>query len=50
MNNLSIGLARTFVAVVSAFVCGSSLMMAALGPGLAPAQIAQVEHLSTVRA
>ncbi|MBS0479363.1 MAG: hypothetical protein JSR79_08700 [Proteobacteria bacterium] len=38
MSNFSIGLARTFVVIASTLVCGSSLMMAALGPGLAEAQ------------
>ena len=38
MNTFSIGLGRTFVVIVSTLVCGSSLMMAALGPGLAQAQ------------
>jgi hypothetical protein len=42
MSNFSNGLARTFVVVVSTLVCGSSLMMAALGPGLAQAQTQQV--------
>jgi hypothetical protein len=42
MNIISIGLARTLVVVVSTLVCGSSLMMAALGPGLAQAQTHQV--------
>jgi hypothetical protein len=42
MNKFSNGLGRTVVVVVSTLVCGSSLMMAALGPGLAQAQPHQV--------
>ena len=42
MNKVSNGLGRTVVVVVSTLVCGSSLMMAALGPGLAQAQTSQV--------
>ncbi|WP_186729124.1 hypothetical protein [Sphingomonas panacisoli] len=42
MNNFSNGLGRTFVVVVSTLVCGSSLMMAALGPAVAQAQPTQV--------
>ncbi len=42
MNKFSNGLGRTVVVVVSTLVCGSSLMMAALGPGLAQAQTHQV--------
>ena len=38
MTIFSIGLGRTVVVIVSTLVCGSSLMMAALGPGLAQAQ------------
>ena len=38
MSKLSIGPGRTFVAIASTLICGSSLMMAALGPGLAQAQ------------
>lgn len=38
MSKFSIGPARTLVAIASTLVCGSSLMMAALGPGLAQAQ------------
>lgn len=38
MSNFSIGPGRTFVAIASTLLCGSSLMMAALGPGLAQAQ------------
>lgn len=42
MNTFSNGLARNVVVVVSTLVCGSSLMMAALGPGLAQAHTTQV--------
>ncbi|WP_293990916.1 hypothetical protein [Sphingomonas sp.] len=42
MDKFSNGLGRTVVVVVSTLVCGSSLMMAALGPGLAQAQTHQV--------
>jgi len=42
MSNFYNGLGRTVVVMVSTLVCGSSLMMAALGPGLAQAQTTQV--------
>jgi hypothetical protein len=44
MNNFSIGLGRTVVVIASTLVCGSSLMFAALGPGLAQAQTASQTH------
>jgi hypothetical protein len=47
MSNFSIGLGRTFVAIASTLICGSSLMMAALGPGLAQAQTAPDLHQAT---
>jgi hypothetical protein len=42
MNKFSNGLGRTIVVVVSTLVCGSSLMMAALGPAVAQSQTHQV--------
>ena len=42
MNKFSIGLGRTVVVIASTFVCGSSLMFAALSPGLAQAAPHQV--------
>ena len=42
MSNFSNGLGRTLVVVVSTLVCGSSLMMAALGPAIAQTQTTQV--------
>jgi len=44
MNKVSIGLGRTVVVIASTLLCGSSLMMAALGPGLAQAQTAPQTH------
>jgi hypothetical protein len=37
MQSVSNGLGRTLVVVASTFVCGSALMLAAVGPGLAQA-------------
>jgi len=42
MQRVSNGLGRTVVVIAATFVCGSSLMFAALGPGLAQAQTTQV--------
>jgi hypothetical protein len=42
MNKFSNGLGRTVVVVVSTLVCGSSLMLAALGPAVAQTQTHQV--------
>ena len=40
MQSVSNGLGRTLVVVASTFVCGSALMLAAVGPGLAQANAA----------
>ncbi|HEX7851971.1 MAG TPA: hypothetical protein VF485_19720 [Sphingomonas sp.] len=37
MQSVSNGLGRTLVVVAGTFVCGSALMLAAVGPGLAQA-------------
>jgi len=47
MSKSSIGLGRTVVVIASTLVCGSSLMFAALGPGLAQAQ---PQHAAVQRA
>ena len=41
MQPVSNGLGRTLMVVVSTLACGSALMLAAVGPGLAPAGAAQ---------
>ncbi|MGN6819955.1 MAG: hypothetical protein ACTHJR_14905, partial [Sphingomonas sp.] len=40
MQSVSNGLGRTLVVVASTFACGSALMLAALGPGIAQANTA----------
>ena len=40
MQSVSNGLGRTLVVVASTFACGSALMLAALGPGIAQAHTA----------
>jgi len=37
MHSVSNGLARTVVVIASTLACGSALMLAALGPGMAQA-------------
>jgi hypothetical protein len=37
MQPVSNGLGRTLVVVISTFACGSALMLAAVGPGMAQA-------------
>jgi|GEM_PF-1322853 len=44
MQSVSNGLGRTLVVVASTFACGSALMFAALGPGIAQA------HTTTAQA
>jgi hypothetical protein len=43
MHSVSNGLIRTIVAVAGTMACGSALMLAALGPGIAQAN-APVQH------
>jgi hypothetical protein len=50
MQSVSNGLARTLVAVAGTMLCGSALMFAALGPGVAQAHVAPVaSHQTAVR-
>ena len=50
MQSVSNGLARTVVAVAGTMLCGSALMFAALGPGVAQAHPAPVAaHQTAVR-
>jgi hypothetical protein len=48
MQSVSNGLARTVVAVAGTLLCGSALMVAALGPGVAQAHAAPVAAHQTV--
>jgi len=50
MQSVSNGLGRTLVVVASTFACGSALMFAALGPGIAQAHTAQQAPAATQRA
>lgn len=50
MSKFSIGPGRTLVAIASTLICGSSLMMAALGPGLAQAQTPALQVAATLQA
>jgi threonine/homoserine/homoserine lactone efflux protein len=47
MQSVSNGLARTMVAVAGTMLCGSVLMFAALGPGVAQAHAAPVAYHQT---
>lgn len=48
MHSVSNGLARTVVVVASTLACGSALMFAALGPGIAQAN-APVQQVAVGR-
>jgi hypothetical protein len=50
MQPVSNGLGRTIVVVVSTLLCGSTLMFAAIGPGMAQASTAQHEVAAAPRA